>query len=426
MINNYFWASLEVVINVSFQFISLVVLSKILKPEDYGVLGCMTIFVSLGNMLVDSGMGSSLIRKIDATNKDYFTLFTFNLFVSLFLYLILFLFSPLIADFYDIPVLKNYIRVYSLIILISSFGIVQMTQLVKDLRFKKIALISCVSNLCSLFIAFCLAYNGFGVWALIYQQIVYILVRVILLFAVNRFVPSLKFSYISFKEQFTFGISILCSNIVNTIYMNIVSSIIPKISTTIQNGFYTQANKIQNLPVSIVSSILDKVVFPVLTKCSNIHQLFVNSRLLVRKITLFSFVFISSCVIFSDLLVRILLGSHWLGVIPYLQVLLFSGFPIIYIVLARSVFKAIGKTTIIMVTELCKSFIGIAIIFMFIFKGVWGIIIGFVLSSYLTLFIVMFFLQKHIDYTIKMQLLDLKYSIAIWILTVVCFVCDLI
>ena len=143
----YIWALVETGSTVVFQFLSVVILSRILSPSDYGMIGMMTIFITIGNIFVDAGMGSSLIKKIDADKTDYSTLFWFNLLVSLLLYSILYISAYFLSSFYEIKEFASCLRIYSLFIVISAFGVVQNTQLNKDLRFKEMAIISIISNL---------------------------------------------------------------------------------------------------------------------------------------------------------------------------------------------------------------------------------------------------------------------------------------
>lgn len=418
MRNSYLWASVEVITNVLLQFVSLIVLSRFLSPEDYGIIGTITIFISLGNMLVDSGMGAALVKKDIVKPEDYSTLFCFNLFVSFLLYALIFFLAPYLYIFYNIPDLVYYIRIYSLVIIISSVGIVQITQLIRDLRYKEIAFASCISNFIAFFVAFILAYNGFGAWSLILQQIFYITGRVLFFIFSNKHIPSLKFSLKSFREQFLFGFGILSANIIHVVYMNIISSIIPKVANVTQNGYYTQANKIQNVPVSIVTSILDKVVFPVLSKSKDDITLLSEARKMLKKTVLFSTIMISICILFSGFIVEILLGERWLNVVPYLQLLFFSGFSSVYIVVTRSLFKATGKTKVILISELLKSIIGLVLIFSFICNGVWWLIGSFVLSTYVSSIITMFLLEKYIGYKIKEQIFDLSYSLFILLIII--------
>lgn len=373
----------------------------------------MAIFISIGNLLVDSGMGGALIKKKDPSDTDYHTLFCFNLIVSLLFYLILYLSSNAIASFYDTPILSRCIKVYGLFVIISSFGIVQNTRLIKELRFKELAIITIIAGVIGLTIAIILARKDYGYWALIIQQLVFIAIRVGLQTIVNRFKPKLQFSTDSFKEQFNFGGSILLSNIISTIYTNIISSIIPKISSVYQNGLYTQAAKIQQVPITILTSVTDKVVFPLLTKTPNDDELLNKARSIVRLIIPLSFILISLCVLLSEYIVLILLGEDWVMATPYLQILFISGYGICHHYMARNIMKATGHTSALLKCTIIKSIIGIVIVLYTMQYGIIHILWGFTISSYICSFVYAFYLKKVGGYKYSQQVTDLLPSIII-------------
>lgn len=414
----YIWALIETGSTVVFQFLSVIILSRILSPSDYGMIGMMTIFITIGNIFVDAGMGSSLIKKIDADNVDYSTLFWFNLLISLLLYLILYVSAYFLSSFYEIQEFASCLRVYSLFIVISALGIVQNTQLNKDLRFKEMAIISVISNIVGLAVAIWMAHSGYGYWSLIAQQLIYISLRVILQSIINKFVPQRVFSSASFRYQIGFGGSIMLSNIINVIYNNIISSIIPKVGTLSQNGYYAQASKIQHVPMTIMQSVTDKVLFPVLSKCKSDGEILDKARKSLKPILVITFLMLFLCTILSRYIVLVLLGKNWLEATGYLEILFLAGFGTCYQYVVRNIFKSLAKTKLILLTEIIKAVLGVSMIFMSVAYGIEFMLWGFVVSTIISSGLYVYVLKRSCRYSYSCQLKDMIFPILILLLTI--------
>jgi len=408
MLKKFSWVFVETVSTVTFQFLSVVILARMLTPSDYGILGMMVIFIALGNMIVDSGMGSAVVKKEKVTQADYSTLFIYNFAVSSIIYLLLFSLTGFIADFYNAPELTTLIKVLSLVIVISAVGVVQNARLNRELKFKQLAIVAFVSNLGSLVLAVVLAGLGYGVWALVYQQLCLITLRVLLLFATTRFIPSLSFSAASFKYQFNFGVNILMSNILNTIFVNISSSIIPKIAGAVQNGYYVQASKLQNIPVSILTSITDKAMFPILAQYNDEELFKKNARMIIRYTALIAFPVIFFCSALSKQIVLLLLGNKWIASSVYLEIIFFAGIGICIQYYGKNLFKSFGDTRKVLHLEVIKTTIGLAILFISFNFGLIVLMFGIVIASIVSAFITMSYLRKYMKYPLKQHFSDLK------------------
>lgn len=408
MFKKFFWVIIESTSTVFFQFISVVILARLLTPHDYGIIGMMTIFIAIGTMIVDSGMGSAVVKKENVSNVDFSTLFIYNLLISALLYLTLYFLSPVIARYYNTPELNSLIRLLSLVIVISALGIVQNAKLLRELKFKQLAVISVVANLLSLIVGILLAKNGHGVNALIYQQLSLIFIRTLLTASISRFVPKMLFSIESFKYQFSFGVNILLSNFLNTIYLNLSSALIPKIGSIAQNGFYVQANKIQNVPLSIIAMLSDKAIFPILAKYNEKEILIQNARIIIRYVYLIAFPVIAFCSLLSTPIVLLVLGENWIDSAIYLQILFIAGFGTCIAHLGRNIIKSYGDTVRIFHLGIIKTIIGISILLLSMRFGVIFLMYGIVISSSVLAIITMHFLSRHLDYSLKEQLKDLK------------------
>ncbi|MDE6166711.1 MAG: lipopolysaccharide biosynthesis protein, partial [Muribaculaceae bacterium] len=233
------WVGIQRFGSVLIAFLSNIVLARMLTPDDYGYVGMLLIFIAVASTFIDGGLGSALIQKTKPTEKDYSTVFYWNLALSLVLYGVLFACAPLIARFYQMPLLCSILRLQGVILIINAATIVQFNKLRKQMQFKKIAVIQIVSALISVTVAIGYAWKGGGVWALVWQQIVYSLVNVLLLFIVVPWKPEMSFSKESFRSLFGFGSFILLSNLINTFANNLNGLIVGKFFSASTLGYLT-------------------------------------------------------------------------------------------------------------------------------------------------------------------------------------------
>ncbi len=263
------WSFIDNSLTQIITFVVGIVLARLLEPREFGLIGMITIFIAIAQSFVDSGFSQALIRKNDCTNKDYNTVFYFNIFVSTIFYITLFFSSGLIASFFNEKQLITIIKVLGLVVIINSFGIVQVTQLTKEIDIKTQTKISAIANTLSGILSIYLAYIGFGVWSLVWRTISNNLFRIILLWMWHKWRPEIIFSLQSFKELFAFGSKLLASGLLNTIFENLTYVVIGKYFPPEQLGFYTRANTFASLPSSNISGVIQRVSYPVLTKMQN-------------------------------------------------------------------------------------------------------------------------------------------------------------
>ena len=210
------WTAIQKYSTMIIQFISGIILARLLTPHDYGCIGMLSIFMALAETFVDGGFGSALIQKKNPTQQDYSTIFFWNLGMSVVLYSVLFFSAPVIARFYDIPLLCPVLRAQALVLFIYAFNIVQSNQLKKKLNFKVISIITVTTSLISLSITIYMAYKGFGVWALVAQNLISAAIPAIVFWFYVRWRPIWVFSWSSFKELFSFGSFMFLTHLINT------------------------------------------------------------------------------------------------------------------------------------------------------------------------------------------------------------------
>lgn len=412
MIKKILWVLFEKGALTIIQFISLIVLSRLLKPEDYGIYGVMMVFIAISNMLVDSGLGGALVQKKDINNIDINTLFFANTVISIFLYMLLFFAAPYLEDFYAISDLTLYIRVLGISILIFAMSLVQNSLIIRNLQFRKSAIINIVASLASLFVAVLIAQKGLGVWALIYQVIVNSILVTILMWLTTKTKIGINISKDSFRYFWNFGSNVLGSNILDCIVTNVTTLLIPKIDSVGRSGMYFQASKISSIPISILSLSIDKFSFPILAKEPDSTSMLEKSRLINRNLLFLIipvFPFLSYC---SFPIIQIVLGEKWEEVAPYFSILVLSGAGLLIQVLYRNMIKANGNTRYLLNVETVKSIILFVSILTSAFWGIWAIIYCVLAMSIIGVLLWSACVKKVLGFSYRNQLYDILKPMA--------------
>lgn len=402
---------------LSVQLVSTITLARLLKPSDYALIGMLSIFISISDMIVDSGMGGSLIKKKEATLTDYSTLFIYNLFVSILLYAILYSVAPLISTFYNKPILTQLVRVISLSIVINALSRVQYIKLLKSLNYKVIAFSTFFANIISLGISIFFALKGYGAWSLVLQLVITSILITTCYTLYNKFFPKLIFSKESFKEQFKFGIYLLGSNIVMSISENIHSNVLAKLVPLNITGYFVQANKIKTLPVNIFRSVIDNTLFPVFSKIID-KELF-SFEYKKLSIQLYSIIFplLTLLIFLSNQIIVILLGNQWKQSGWMLSILLIGVAPLCVQIICRNALKSLGITRQIFYNEFLKVILSVLALIISYKLGIRAIIIGMVVAQLISTLFIMNLVGKKIKYTFIAQLQDLLPLIGINIIS---------
>ena len=278
------WSFVQRFGTMAISFVSNIVLARLLTPDDYGTIGMLMIFIAVANTFVDGGFGSALIQKKEPTQEDYSTIFWWNMFLSIVLYGLLYLGAPAVARFYNLPLLCDVLRVQGIVLIINALSIIQQNQLRKQLKFKRLATVTVISAILSAGAAIILAYIGWGVWALVAQQLMLSGFTAIQLWVLNKWYPLLIFSKESFKQLFGFGGFILVSSLINTLCNNIQGLLIGRFCNTTTLGYYTQARKLEEVASTSFTTVVDQVSYPILAKFQDDKSKFINIlKRLVRE-----------------------------------------------------------------------------------------------------------------------------------------------
>ena len=294
-------------------FIVGLVLARMLTPAEYGLIGIILIFVNIFNSIVNSGFSAALIRKKDATDDDYSTVFITNMAISVVLSIALFFSAPLIADFFNQPQLDALSKAMSCIVIINALGLVQFTILTKRIDFKTHTKISLIASISSGIIGISIAFAGYGVWSLVGQQISMQLLKTLLLWLYNKWIPNMHFSIKSFKELFGFGWKLLVSSLIDVLWRDLYQVIIGKCYSPATLGQYTRSNLFSSLFSSNLTTIIQRVSYPVLSSIQDDKDRMKQAYRRVIKVTmLITFVLMLGLAAVAQPLILVLIGEQWI------------------------------------------------------------------------------------------------------------------
>ena len=413
-INGLIWSFIDNFSVQLSQFIIGIILARILSPNDFGLIGMLTIFITISQWFVSSGFGQALIRKKDCNQNDYSTVFIFNIISGFVLYIVLFLTSSYISNFFNEPQLEALLNVLGISLIIIAFTIIQQTQLTKRLDFKLQTRISVISSIISGIIGVLLAYLGYGVWSLVYKSLLEYFIRSFLLWRYNKWRPSFIFDTNSFKELFGFGSKLMLRGLIYTIFNNLYYVVIGKYFSTADLGYYTRAEQFNRMPSSNINKVINRVSYPVLSELQNDDKAL---KAAYKKIFT-SLVFISSISMLilgaiAEPLILTLIGEKWLPSVPILQLLCFVGLLYPLCDFNLTILKVKGKSGLILKLEIIKRILSIPVIIIGIMYGINALIIGMIVLSLFEFLINSYFSGKEISYTLKEQILNNLPSISV-------------
>ena len=394
---------------MAISFVSNIVLARLLTPDDYGVIGMLAIFIAISNTFIDGGFGSALIQKKEPTKEDYSTIFWWNMFLSIVLYALLYVCAPLIAGFYKLPMLSDVLRVQGVVLIINALSIIQQNQLRKQLKFKRLATVTVISATLSAGIAIVLAWQGWGVWALVAQQLILSGFNAIQFWILNKWWPSLLFSKKSFKELFGFGGFILLSNLINTFCNNVQTILIGKFFAPSTLGYYTQARKLEEVASTGFSSVVDQVSYPILSENQNdIQKLRDVLRKLLMSIAYITMPIMAILALTAEAVIILLYSEKWIGCIPYFQLLCIAGMAISMQGILYYAVASIGKSQELFKWTLIKRFVALLCVLVgMITFGIYGLLVGTVIGTWMVYFSNAYLCIKHIAYPLRQQFSDL-------------------
>ena len=402
------WSAVDSIASQGITFLVGLVLARLLTPSEYGLIGMITIFISLSNTIVDGGFSNAIIRKPEVTNDDYSTMFVFNMLLSLVLYFALFMCSPYIANFFHQSQLIELTRVLGLIVIINSIVIVQRTKLVREIDFKRQAIVSVISSTTSGIVGIGMALWGFGVWSLVAQQLSRQIVNSIGLWVTAHWKPSFIFSISSFKYQFNFGWKLLLSQLLNTIFNEANNIIIGRCYSSAILGQYSRAHQFSSLFSTNITGIVQRVSFPVLSTIQDdLSRLKANYKKIIQSTMFVSCIGMFSLAACSRPLVYVLIGEKWGMAADIIPILCYNF--VLYPVRAinTNMLQVVGRTDQLLILEVIKKIIYLVPLSLGVFIGIYWMLWGNVIVGILGYCLNSYFSGKYINYTTWQQFVDI-------------------
>ncbi len=405
------WSAADAFLGQGVTFLVGIVLARLLSPDEYGLLGICLIFNTVLCGIVDSGFSTALIRKKDCTDEDYNTMFLTNLGISIVLYGLLFVSSPLVAHFFGRQELTALVRATGLLLFFNALSITQVTILTKRIDFKTKTKASLISAILSGIVGIAMAYTGFGVWALVGQMLSKQLLYTLCLWVLNKWWPTLKFSASSFRYMWGFGWKLLVSGLLNNIWNQLYQVVVGKFYSPATLGQYTRSNEYASIFSSNLTSIIQRVSYPVLSEIQDDKQRMVEGYRRVLKMTMFiTAICMISLGAVAEPLIYCLIGPQWHEAATYLPLICISMsfYPLHAINL--NMLQVLGRSDIFLYLEIMKKVIGFVPICIGIFVDIYWMLIASILTGFVSLYLNSWYTGKALGYTFWHQLRDIAPS----------------
>lgn len=395
-------------------FVVSIILARLLSPGDYGTIALITVFTSILNVFVDSGMGNALIQKKEADDCDFSSVFYFNLLMCSVLYMVMFFVAPKIAIFYGKKELTSVIRVLSLTLVVSGLKNVQQAYVSKHMIFKRFFFATLGGTVAAAFVGIIMAYNGWGVWALVAQQLCNVMLDTVILWFTVKWRPKWLFSIERLKGLFSFGWKLLVSSLLDTFYRELRQLIIGKKYSSSDLAYYNQGQKFPNLIVSNINSSIDSVLLPAM---SNVQDDIDKVRKMTRHAIKISTYLMAPCMMglafIAPSLIKLILTEKWLPCVPFLRI--FCIYYMFYPIHTANLnaIRAMGRSDIFLKLEIEKKVVDMILLLSSMWFGVTAIAYSLLVSSVLSQVINSYPNKSLLHYGYMKQVKDILPSIVV-------------
>lgn len=402
-------------------FVVSIVLARILVPEDYGQIALITVFTTIMQVFVDSGLGTALIQKKDADDLDFSSVFYFNFVICLILYVVMFVIAPFIARFYGDSSLTSIIRVISLTIVISGVKGIQQSYVSRNMMFKRFFYSTLGGTIFSAFLGIALAYAGFGVWAIVAQQLSNTAIDTLILWLTVKWRPKRMFSWGRLKGLLSFGWKMLASSLLDTVYNNIRSLIIGKMYSSSDLAYYDQGKKFPNVIVTNINTSIDSVLLPTMASAQDdAGRVKSMTRRAIKTSTYIMAPLMMGLAFCAEPIVGLVLTDKWMPCVPFLRIfcITYMFYPIHTANL--NAIKAMGRSDLFLKLEIVKKMVGIVLLLSTMWFGVMAMAYSLLISSVLSQIINSWPNRKLLRYGYLEQLKDILPGIALAVLMGCC------
>ena len=389
-------------------FCVTIILARILLPAEFGLIAMLTVFIAVGNSLLDSGLTSSLIRSSSLGRDDYSTVFFFNLIGSIVLYGIVYICAPLISSFYHQEVLTLILRIYALEFIINAFFGVQNARLTKEMNFKIQMKIQIPAVLAGGLLGVSLALNGYGVWSLVWMGLFQSFLSTVMHWIYSGWTPDWVFSKSCFKRHFSFGYKMTLTGLLEVLYRNIYVLIIGKNYSVVQLAFYARADSVSQLPIANISAVINKVTYPMFASIADDDlRLKAVYKKLMQQVVFWNAPILILLAVIAEPLFRFLLTSKWVPAVPYFQILCIAGVMYPLHAYNLNILKVKGRSDLILKLELIKKIICIAGILCVLPFGIYGLLYFQLIFNFVAYYINSIYSGRLINYSIREQITDI-------------------
>lgn len=350
------WSIAEKVGSMLLQMVVSIVVARLLVPEDFGVMAILTFFTSLSLVMVDSGFSQTLIRKDKPTQEDYHSVFAFNIAVAVVLYAVLVAVAPAVARYYDLPVIADIAPVLFLLLPINALCVIQNTIFTREFRFRLLSQANFAASFVAGAVAIAMALLGCGVWSLVGQRVTILAVKTAILWVRSDWRPSHRFTMRPVREMAPFSFRLLSTDLIASIYNNISQMFIGKIYSADTLGFFNQAQKFKDLPLTSAMQSVQSVTYPALSKIGDQREKFAESyRQVLMVVAFMLFPVMMGIATVAEDLFALLLGEKWMPTVPYLQILCLTGVFQPLAIIAYNILKVKSNGAIILRLEIAKK-----------------------------------------------------------------------
>lgn len=408
------WSGVDNVAQYAVTFVVGIVLARLLSPDDYGLIGIISIFTTVCTAIIAGGFGSALIRKKDPTQDDYNTAFIVNMGMSVLLYFVIFFCAPYIALFFERDELTILVRVSCVSLIVGALAMVQETKLTKRLDFKTQTKITVIASITSGVVGIVMALLGCGVWSLVTQGLVSQGLRTCLLWVFNHWTPKIRFSIASFKELFGFGWKMMVSRLLDSAWKELYQVVVGKFYSPATLGQYSRAKTFSKMFSSNITTVIQRVTYPVLSEVQDNPQRMVTVYRRIIKTTMFiTCVCMFALGAVSEPLIYCLIGPKWHEAATYLPLICLVGslYPLQAINL--DMLKVQGRSDLFLVLEIIKKIISLGPLFIGAFIGIMPMLWASVGAGIIAYFLNSYFTGKKLGYNSWMQIKDVAPSYGI-------------
>ncbi len=407
-VSGLFWKMAERVGSQLIRMVVMVVLARLLTPEDYGAIALVMVFISVCDVILVNGLTSSLIQKKEADTIDFSTIFYCSITLGTLLFVIVYLSAPAIAKFYEMEILCPVLRVLAIGIIISAAGSVQNAYVSRMMKFRTFFFSTLIGLIASGGIGIWMAYQGYGIWALVGQTISMQAVDLIVVFFFIHWVPTLEFSWERLRGMWSFGWKIFVAALINNLFQDIRTILIGKYYTKQDLAYYNQGNQYPQLIMQTVNSSINSVLFPAIAKIQD--DIPSVRSFLRRSIQLGSFILCPVLLGFAAVaepFILLFLTEKWLPSVPFIQVICIAMFLSPISTPSQQAIKAIGRSDVTMKQEVIKKTVYLLLIIGGLFISVWGVVIGSAIGEIWCVLVNAFPCKKYLNYSFKDQLFDI-------------------